>query len=90
MADRIEKAELLAWQSQDALIHVGEYAYQEGEPPCITYKGKKIYDPWALPDIEYTDEPMGKHGGKEMRIQPFEKYGKEKMAAFVEEVIDSR
>lgn len=56
----------------------------------MTYKGKKIYDPWALPDIEYTDEPMGNHGGKEMRIQPFEKYGKEKMAAFVEEVIDSR
>lgn len=90
VADRIESAELLAWQSQDALIHVGAYAYQDGEPSCITYKGQKIYDPWALEDREYTDEPMGNHGGEAMRMQPFEKYGKEKMAAFVEGILEER
>ena len=90
VADRIEKAELLAWQSQDALIHMGAYAYQDGEPPYVLHKNQKIYDPWALEDKEYTDEPMGNHGGAEMRMQPFEKYGKEKMAMFVEEIIALR
>lgn len=86
VAERIERAELLAWQSQDSLIHVGAYTYQNSEPVCITYKGQKIYDPWAIRPA--TDEPMGNHS--EDRMYPFEKFGKEKMAAFIAELIDVR
>ena len=78
----IEKAELISWKNQDAVIHQGIYANTDDIPFIIVGK-EKIFDPWWSND-EYDGEPLSGHG---YRQEPFEKYGKQKMAAFVEDVI---
>lgn len=80
--EAIEKAELKAWQNQDAIIHQGEYAITDGMP-YVSFRKEKIYDPWWTNDSAYNGEPLSSHGE---RNEPFEKYGKQKMARFVEEV----
>ena len=62
--ERLQQAELLAWQNIDTVIHAGH-------PAAIT-------------------APMPEHGEGNERIDPFEKYGKKKMASFVEEILLER
>lgn len=78
----IERAELVSWKNQDAVIHQGIYA-NTGDIPFIVVGKDKIFDPWWSND-EYDGEPLSGHGDRQ---EPFEKYGKQKMAAFVEDVI---
>ena len=81
--DRIKRAEDIAWKNADSMIHQGEYANGGREYPYIEHNGKKIYDPWADDNIQMTDEPLTNHTGKD----PFKRYGRAKMAPFVEEII---
>ena len=84
--DRIAKAELWAWQNIDTVIHAGHPA-AIANCPYIQYKGEKIYDPWYIYPDRYNGEPMPEHGNYDEKINPFEKYGKKKMARFVEEIV---
>jgi len=79
----VEKAELKAWKNQDAVLHQNIYANTDGMP-FIKVKGAVLYDPWATNDMPYSDEPLSNHTD---RWEPFKKYGKEKMALFVENVL---
>lgn len=83
---RIERAELMAWRNWDTAVHQGV----ETNPdfiPSITYKRQRIYDPWFAYDEQYNGEPLSGHGHGEEKVNPFEKYGVQKMAAFVEKII---
>ncbi len=80
--ERIKKAEEIAWYNVDSLIHQGEYTNNGMGYPYLSYKGNKIFDPWACNDIEMTDVPMGNH----KNVDPFKKYGRQKIAQFIEEV----
>ena len=87
--ERLQQAELLAWQNIDTVIHAGHPAAITN-CPYIKYKGEKIYDPWYIYDDRYMGAPMPEHGEGNERIDPFEKYGKKKMASFVEEILLER
>lgn len=85
---RIERAELLAWQNWDTAVHQGMQTNPD-HIPSITYKREKLFDPWFAYDEQYNGEPLSGHGNGNERISPFEKYGNQKMAAFIEEVLAS-
>ena len=89
VTSRIEEAELLAWENNDTVIHAGHPAAMQ-HCPYILYKREKIYDPWYIYVDRYCGEPMPEHGYGDEKIDPFKKYGKKKMAAFVEEIIAER
>jgi hypothetical protein len=81
--EAIDKAERRAWEIQDVIIHKGEYANTEGLPFIKVGKGK-IYDPWWTDNDKYNGEPLSTHGD---RKEPFDKFGKARVALFVEQII---
>lgn len=84
--ERIAKAELWAWQNRDTVIHAG-HPSAITECPYIKHKGERVYDPWCIYPERYNGGPMPEHGKDYERIDPFEKYGKKKMARFIEELV---
>lgn len=86
---RIEKAERLAMQSIDYIRHQGEYA-DISHCPYFKYKGRDIYDPWISDDAHYDGTAFIDHKELKQAVDPFEYYGKDKVAWFVEEIIAIR
>ena len=84
--ERIKRAEFLAWKNWDAAVHQGVKTNPDSIP-SITYKRERIYDPWYAYDEQYNGEPLSGHGKGKDKFNPFEKYGNQKMAAFVEDII---
>lgn len=86
---RIEKAERLAMQSLDYIRHQGEYA-DISECTCFKYKGRDIYNPWISDDAHYDGTAFINHEDPKQAVDPFEYYGKDKVAWFIEEIIAIR
>ncbi|MDO4489283.1 MAG: hypothetical protein Q4B67_09390 [Eubacteriales bacterium] len=85
--EHIRRAEELAWQQQDDVIHRQPYINED----ALTYfihKREKILDPWLCEDERMcagSDFPH--HGNVHTGFDPFKIYGKEKMARFVEDIL---
>lgn len=86
--ERIEKAEQLAWESLDGIRHQG-YADDECNP-SFRYKNHDIYDPWVNENAQGSEFDWADHKDPKQAVEPFEYYGKERMARFVEEIIAAR
>jgi hypothetical protein len=87
--EHIKMAETLAWQQIDAIRHSDGY-YILDDYVHFEYKGKEIVDPWINVETHYDGTPWIDHESQEQKVDPFKYYGKEKMAAFVEEIIMRR
>lgn len=81
----IREAERLAWQQLDGIRHtdgdgVDGYVY-------FKHKRKIILDPWISLEAHYDGSPWADHKDPAQAVNPFEYYGNEKIAWFVEEII---
>ena len=87
--ERIEKAERLAFQNLDYILHSGGYA-DSSRCPCFKHKGTDIYDPWVCREANAGDFDFIDHEDPKQAVYPFDYYGKDKTAWFVEEIIATR
>jgi hypothetical protein len=87
--EHIQMAETLAWQQLDGIRHSDGY-YNIEDYVHFEFKGKTIVDPWVNPETHYDGTPWIEHDSAEQRVNPFEYYGRERMASFVEEIIMRR
>lgn len=78
----VENAAYLAWTMTDGWVHQGMGPLNE---PFITHKREHIYNPFKDPDKQYTGNPC--EDNFDDLSEPFRRYGKEKMAFFVEEIL---
>lgn len=88
--DMVEKhirvAEELSWQQLDAIRHSNGY-YNIDDYTYLVYKRKEIVDPWISLETHYDGTPWPDHNNPEQSVDPFEYYGREKAALFIEEII---
>lgn len=84
--EHIRKAEQLAWRQIDVIRHSDGY-YDIEDYVYFTFKRKVIVDPWISIDTHYDGTPWPAHNNPEHAVNPFEYYGREKTAAFIEEII---
>ena len=82
----IKEAEKLAWKQIDYIRHSDGF-YSLDDLVHFTYKGKTIVDPWINIETHYDGTPWISHEAPEQAVDPFAYYGKEKVAAFIEEII---
>ena len=87
--ERIEKAEQLAMQNLDYIRHQDGYV-DLSQYPCFKHKGRDIYDPWISVDAHYDGTAFIDHDDPKQAVDPFEYYGREKTAWFVEEILARR
>jgi hypothetical protein len=85
----IQMAETLAWQQLDGIRHSDGY-YVIDDYVHFEFKGKTIVDPWVNPETHYDGTPWIEHDSPEQSVNPFEYYGNERMASFIEEIIMRR
>lgn len=86
MVDRhIREAERLAWQQLDGIRHT----YGDSVEGYVYFKHKRkiILDPWISLEAHYGGSPWADHEDPEQAVNPFEYYGCEKVAWFVEEIL---
>lgn len=84
--EHIHEAERLAWQQLDAIRHSNGY-YDVNDYVHYTYKGNIIIDPWISLEAHYDGTPWITHDNQEYSVNPFEYYGREKVAGFIEEIL---
>lgn len=84
--EHIKEAEKLAWKQMDYIRHSDGF-YSLDDLVHFTYKGKTIVDPWINIETHYDGTPWISHEAPEQAVDPFAYYGKEKVAAFIEEII---
>ena len=84
--EHIRKAEDLAWKQIDSILHSDGY-YNLDDYVHFTYKRKKIVDPWINLETHYGGSPWPDHTNPEHAVNPFEYYGCEKTALFIEEIL---
>lgn len=84
--EHIKEAEKLAWKQIDYIRHSDGF-YSLDDLVHFTYKGKTIVDPWINIETHYDGTPWISHEAPEQAVDPFAYYGKEKVAAFIEEII---
>ena len=53
----------------------------------FTHKGKVVVDPWIDLETHYDGKPWSFHNNPEYFVNPFEYYGYEKTAGFIEEIL---
>jgi hypothetical protein len=87
--EHIKMAETLAWQQLDGIRHSNGY-YDLDDYVHFAFKGETIVDPWVNVETHYDGTPWIEHENPEQGVDPFKYYGKEKTAAFVEEIIMRR
>lgn len=85
----IETAERLAWEQLDGIRHSDGY-YNLDDYVQLRHKGKIIVDPWINLETHYNGSPWPDHANPEEGVNPFAYYGKQKTAAFIEEIIMRR
>ena len=68
---------------QDGYVDLSQY-------PCFKHKGRDIYDPWISVDAHYDGTAFIDHDDPKQAVDPFEYYGREKTAWFVEEILARR
>lgn len=86
LKERMQKAEQLAWQQLDSIRHSNGY-YNINDYVHFTHKRKIIVDPWINVDAHYKGIPWSFHDDPEYSVNPFEYYGHEKVAGFIEEIL---
>lgn len=86
VTEHIKKAEHLAWMQLDHLRHRSGY-YEMNEYVHFSYKKKEIVDPWISMEAHYDGTPWADHDDLNQKVDPFEYYGKEKVAAFIEKIV---
>lgn len=86
VAEHLQKAEELAWEQIDYIRHSNGY-YSLDDFAYFTYKRKEIIDPWINVETHYNGTPWVNHDAPEQGVDPFVYYGKEKVAAFVEQIL---
>ena len=84
--EHIKEAEKLAWKQIDYIRHSDGF-YSLDDLVHFTYKGKTIVDPWINIETNYNGTPWISHEAPEQAVDPFAYYGKEKVAAFIEEIL---
>lgn len=84
--EHIRKAEKLAWRQLDAILHSDGY-YNLDDYVHFTYKRKEIVDPWVSLETNYGGTPWPEHSNPNHAVNPFEYYGCEKTALFIEEIL---
>jgi hypothetical protein len=84
--EHIQIAETLAWQQLDGIRHSDGY-YDLDDYVHFEFKRKTIVDPWVNPETHYDGTLWIEHDNSEQGVNPFEYYGNERMAAFIEEII---
>ena len=84
--EHIKEAEKLAWKQIDYIRHSDGF-YSLDDLVHFTYKGKTIVDPWINIETNYNGTPWISHEAPEQAVDPFVYYGKEKVAAFIEEIL---
>ena len=82
----IYKAEELAWKQIDSILHSNGY-YNIEDYVYFTHKRKQIVDPWISMETHYDGTPWPDHNNPEHAVNPFEYYGQEKVAFFIEEIL---
>lgn len=82
-------AERLAWQQIDGIRHSDGY-YCLADYVSFKYKRKDVVDPWISLETHYDGTPWIDHEDSEQRVDPFEYYGTQKVANFIEEIIMRR
>lgn len=95
--EHIKMAEVMAAQQFDVLCHQAS-DYPEGclENTLVHIKvnGELIVDPWIPTDDEGVDiievDPFNGHKYNVDKYDPFERYGKKKMARFVEDILQKQ
>lgn len=86
MKERFQKAEQLAWQQIDSIRHSNGY-YNIHDYVHFTHKHKIVVDPWINLEAHYNGTPWPFHDNPEYAVNPFEYYGCEKVAGFIEEIL---
>ena len=82
----IQKAEILAWQQLDAIRHSNRY-FDINDYVYFTHKHKKVLDPWISLEAHYDRSLWTFHDDPSCAVDPFEYYGCEKVAGFIEEIL---
>lgn len=82
----IHIAEELAWQQMDFILHKNGY-YNIENYTYFTHKRKEIVDPWINLETHYNGTLWPGHNNPAQAVDPFEYYGRDKMALFIEEII---
>lgn len=86
LEEHIHKAEEFAWKQLDSIRHSNGY-YDINDYVYFTYKGEVIVDPWVNVEAHYNGTPWVFHDNLEYSVNPFEYYGCEKVAGFIEEIL---
>lgn len=81
---RISLAERLASRQLDIASH---HMYYDDKNVYFSYKKHDVFDPWIKEDVQDAPWAWEAHGDPEMGVNPFEYYGKQKTARFIEEII---
>lgn len=84
--EHIRKAEKLAWRQLDTILHSNGY-YNIDDYVHFTYKRKEIVDPWIRLETHYDGTPWPDYSNPDHAVNPFEYYGCEKTASFIEEIL---
>lgn len=80
-------AEELAWQQMDWISHVQPY-FDKENMTYFVYKKEEVFDPWFCEDVNMIDESeLPFHGSKKRGYDPFSRFGKKKMARFIEDIL---
>lgn len=83
----IRKAEKLAWEQMDFISHRDPY-YDKEEMTYFVSKREEIFDPWFCNDAKQTEGAYYPcHGTKANGYDPFQIYGRENLARFVEDIL---
>lgn len=83
---RIQKAEILAWEQLDGIRHSNGY-FDINDYVHFTHKHKNVLDPWISLEAHYDGRPWTYHDDPSCAVDPFEYYGREKVAGFIEEIL---
>lgn len=87
--EHIKRAEKLACQQLDGAQHQDVY-FNYNAATHVKHKGTNVLDPWLREDMQGVPWAWEAHKDPEMGVDPFDYYGKHKMARFVEEILMKR
>ena len=89
VSQHIRAAEELAKQQLDAAQHQGEY-FDYSNAVTLPFKRKEVLDPWLREDVQDGAWAWEEHRNPEVGVDPFEYYGKNKTARFIETILMKR
>lgn len=84
--EHIQAAEELAWQQLDSIRHSCG-CYDINDYVHFTHKRKIVIDPWINLESHYDGTPWTYHDDPKCSVNPFEYYGREKTAGYIETIL---